>query len=142
MMCTDHHGVRVEYGGHWQKVQSAEHDGHQLWQVGGAGKLGHQTKVGRQSLSSGDYLNDETLWSKCHKPENVVSWNLTLFSILLIIAVFQMLLCTIQVVNGLLGTLCGDCCGKLYFQKLLPNYIMRQQLVISNTPITQITFFY
>ncbi|XP_054570083.1 transmembrane 4 L6 family member 4-like [Eptesicus fuscus] len=58
----------------------------------------------------GDYLNDEALWSKCHKPENVVSWNLTLFSVLLIIAVFQMLLCTIQVVNGLLGTLCGDCC--------------------------------
>lgn len=60
---------------------------------------------------NGDYLNDEALWSKCQEPENVVSWNLTLFSILLIIAVFQMLLCTIQVVNGLLGTLCGDCCG-------------------------------
>ncbi|ELK23591.1 Transmembrane 4 L6 family member 4 [Myotis davidii] len=60
-----------------------------------------------------DYLNDKALWSKCREPENVVSWNLTLFSILLIIAVFQMLLCTIQVVNGLLGTLCGDCryCG-------------------------------
>lgn len=61
----------------------------------------------------GDYLNDKALWSKCREPKNVVSWNLTLFSILLIIAVFQMLLCTIQVVNGLLGTLCGDCrcCG-------------------------------
>ncbi|XP_036303826.1 transmembrane 4 L6 family member 4 [Pipistrellus kuhlii] len=59
----------------------------------------------------GDYLNDEALWSKCQEPKNVVSWNLTLFSILLIIAVLQMLLCTIQMVNGLLGTLFGDCCG-------------------------------
>uniref|UniRef100_A0A8P0SQX0 Transmembrane 4 L six family member 4 n=2 Tax=Canis lupus familiaris TaxID=9615 RepID=A0A8P0SQX0_CANLF len=61
----------------------------------------------------GDYLNDEALWSKCLKPEDVVPWNLTLFSILLVVGAIQMLLCVIQVVNGLLGTLCGDCqcCG-------------------------------
>lgn len=60
-----------------------------------------------------DYLNDEALWSKCLKPEDVVPWNLTLFSILLVVGAIQMLLCVIQVVNGLLGTLCGDCqcCG-------------------------------
>lgn len=60
-----------------------------------------------------DYLNDEALWVKCRDPVNVVPWNLTLFSILLVIGVIQMLLCAIQVVNGLLGTLCGDCqcCG-------------------------------
>lgn len=60
-----------------------------------------------------DYLGDKALWSKCLKPENVVTWNLTLFSILLIIGGIQMILCAIQVVNGLLGTLCGDCqcCG-------------------------------
>ncbi|KAB1283965.1 Transmembrane 4 L6 family member 4 [Camelus dromedarius] len=61
----------------------------------------------------GDYLNDNELWKKCQKPEDVIPWNLTLFSILLIIGVVQMIICAIQVINGLLGTLCGDCrcCG-------------------------------
>ncbi|XP_016077220.1 PREDICTED: transmembrane 4 L6 family member 4-like [Miniopterus natalensis] len=63
-----------------------------------------------------DYLSDKTLWSKCLKPENVVSWNLTLFSILLGIAVIQMCLCALQVLNGLLGTVLGDCCG-IYEEK-------------------------
>ncbi|KAM8769920.1 transmembrane 4 L6 family member 4-like [Rhynchonycteris naso] len=61
----------------------------------------------------GDYLNNKFLWKKCLKPDGVISWNLTFFSILLVIALIQMLICAIQVVNGLLGTLCGDCqcCG-------------------------------
>ncbi|VTJ65748.1 Hypothetical predicted protein [Marmota monax] len=61
----------------------------------------------------GDYLSDQALWSKCLQPDNVVSWNLTLFSILLVIGGIQMILCAIQAINGLLGTLCGDCqcCG-------------------------------
>ena len=41
----------------------------------------------------------------------MISWNLNLFSILLVIAVIQIVLCAIQVVNGLLGTVCGNCCG-------------------------------
>ncbi|XP_036075275.1 transmembrane 4 L6 family member 4 isoform X1 [Rousettus aegyptiacus] len=62
---------------------------------------------------NGDYLSDEDLWSKCREPKNVISWNLTLFSILLVTGGILMLLCAFQVVNGLLGTLCGDfqCCG-------------------------------
>ncbi|XP_022438439.1 transmembrane 4 L6 family member 4 [Monodon monoceros] len=61
----------------------------------------------------GDYLRDRDLWSQCEKPDNVIPWHLTLFSILLIIGAFQILICAIQVINGLLGTLCGDCqcCG-------------------------------
>ncbi|XP_037683446.1 transmembrane 4 L6 family member 4 [Choloepus didactylus] len=61
----------------------------------------------------GDYLNDKDLWSKCKEPADVIPWNLTLFSILLVIGGIQIILCAIQVVNGLLGTLCGDCqcCG-------------------------------
>jgi hypothetical protein len=60
-----------------------------------------------------DYLNNQDLWSQCLEPPDVVPWNLTLFSILLIIGGVQMVLCAIQVINGLLGTLCGDCqcCG-------------------------------
>lgn len=64
-------------------------------------------------VTCSDYLNDQALWSKCVEPQDVVPWNLTLFSILLVIGGIQMVLCAIQVVNGLLGTLCGDCqcCG-------------------------------
>ncbi|XP_045707842.1 transmembrane 4 L6 family member 4-like [Phyllostomus hastatus] len=62
---------------------------------------------------NGDYLTDKSLWSKCLEPENVISWNLNLFSILLVIAVIQIVLCAIQVVNGLLGTVCVNCC-KIY----------------------------
>lgn len=64
-------------------------------------------------FQNGDYLSDTSLWTQCLSPENIVPWNLALFSILLIIGGVQMLLCAIQVVNGLLGTLCGDCgcCG-------------------------------
>ncbi|KAG8511393.1 Transmembrane 4 L6 family member 4, partial [Galemys pyrenaicus] len=62
---------------------------------------------------NGNYLTNTTLWNKCQNPEDIVPWNLALFSILLIIGAVQMFLCAIQVVNGLLGTLCGDCqcCG-------------------------------
>ena len=60
-----------------------------------------------------NYLRDSDLWSQCQKPDNVIPWHLTLFSILLIIGAVQILICAIQVINGLLGTLCGDCqcCG-------------------------------
>ncbi|KAM6222440.1 transmembrane 4 L6 family member 4 [Rhynchocyon petersi] len=62
----------------------------------------------------GDYLSNKSLWDQCIKPSNVVPWNLTLFSILLVVGGIQIILCAIQVINGLLGTLCGDCqccCG-------------------------------
>ncbi|XP_064521692.1 transmembrane 4 L6 family member 4 [Pseudopipra pipra] len=61
----------------------------------------------------GDYLTDHSLWNKCLAPENIVVWHLTLFSLLLIMSLIQGVLCGIQVVNGLFGTLCGDCkcCG-------------------------------
>ena len=65
------------------------------------------------SVTYSDYLKDQALWSECEEPRDVVPWNLTLFSILLVIGGIQMVLCAIQVINGLLGTLCGDCqcCG-------------------------------
>lgn len=64
-------------------------------------------------FKNGNYLSDHSLWSICEEPTDVVPWNLTLFSILLIIGGIQMVLCAIQAVNGILGTLCGDCqcCG-------------------------------
>lgn len=56
-----------------------------------------------------NYLNNQTLWNICLEPANVVLWNLVLFSILLGLGTLEMVLCGAQVVNGLLGTVCGDC---------------------------------
>uniref|UniRef100_A0A8C5T345 Transmembrane 4 L six family member 4 n=1 Tax=Malurus cyaneus samueli TaxID=2593467 RepID=A0A8C5T345_9PASS len=56
----------------------------------------------------GDYLRDHRLWHLCLSPANIVPWHLTLFSLLLVMSLIQGILCAIQVVNGLFGTLC-DC---------------------------------
>ncbi|XP_034035376.1 transmembrane 4 L6 family member 4 [Thalassophryne amazonica] len=59
-----------------------------------------------------DYLSNHTLWHLvCLAPKNVVSWHLSLFSVLLVMGLIQVALCAVQVVNGLLGAVCGDCCG-------------------------------
>lgn len=60
-----------------------------------------------------DYLGDHDLWPMCQSPESIVPWNLTLFSLLLIMSGIQLVLCAIQAINGLFGALCGDCkcCG-------------------------------
>ncbi|CAK6978590.1 transmembrane 4 L6 family member 4 [Scomber scombrus] len=58
-----------------------------------------------------DYLSDKQLWSQCLQPKDIVHWHLSLFSVLLVMGIIQMALCAVQVVNGLLGALCGDCCG-------------------------------
>lgn len=64
-------------------------------------------------FSNGDYLSNTTAWSNCKEPEGVVSWHLSLFSVLLVMGLIQIALCAVQVVNGLLGAVCGDCgcCG-------------------------------
>uniref|UniRef100_A0A8C2ZPF4 Transmembrane 4 L six family member 4 n=1 Tax=Cyclopterus lumpus TaxID=8103 RepID=A0A8C2ZPF4_CYCLU len=62
---------------------------------------------------NGDFsLSDKDAWSTaCLEPARVVSWHLSLFSVLLVMGLIQMALCAVQVVNGLLGCLCGNCCG-------------------------------
>ncbi|KFO83804.1 Transmembrane 4 L6 family member 4, partial [Buceros rhinoceros silvestris] len=64
-------------------------------------------------FQDGNYLANHTMWNACQSPENIVPWNLTLFSLLLVMSGIQAVLCGIQVVNGLFGTICGDCkcCG-------------------------------
>ncbi|CAB1332272.1 unnamed protein product [Coregonus sp. 'balchen'] len=59
----------------------------------------------------GDYLNNHNLWQGCKAPEGIVTWHLTLFSMLLVMGLLQAVLCSIQVINGLIGAICGDCCG-------------------------------
>ena len=58
---------------------------------------------------NGSYLANQTLWTICDFPANAVMWHVVLFSILLAMAAVQLVLCGIQVVNGCIGCICGDC---------------------------------
>ncbi|KAM9231854.1 LOW QUALITY PROTEIN: transmembrane 4 L6 family member 19 [Leptosomus discolor] len=59
-----------------------------------------------------NYLYDHHTWSICLEPEGVVAWNVALFSILLLISASEMVLASLQILNGCLGCLCGFCEGK------------------------------
>ncbi|XP_075412035.1 transmembrane 4 L6 family member 1 [Tenrec ecaudatus] len=58
------------------------------------------------------YLLDSSSWSKCIEPKNIVEWNITLFSILLVLGAIEFILCLVQIINGLLGGVCGYCCNR------------------------------
>ncbi|KAM5163887.1 transmembrane 4 L6 family member 1 [Mantella aurantiaca] len=60
--------------------------------------------------SNPNYLSDHSTWSQCINPPKVVVWNVTLFSILLGLSGIQIILCLIQIINGLIGGICGACC--------------------------------
>ncbi|XP_036922107.1 transmembrane 4 L6 family member 5 [Sturnira hondurensis] len=59
--------------------------------------------------TSGSYLFNDTQWSLCKEPPNVVTWNVTLFSLLVAASSLELLLCGLQVVNATVGVFCGDC---------------------------------
>ncbi|XP_055579437.1 transmembrane 4 L6 family member 19 [Falco biarmicus] len=59
-----------------------------------------------------NYLYDHRTWSVCLEPEGVVAWNVVLFSLLLLISAAEMVLASLQILNGCLGCLCGFCEGK------------------------------
>ncbi|XP_012707055.1 transmembrane 4 L6 family member 5 [Fundulus heteroclitus] len=68
---------------------------------------------GRPFLNSNDsYLNNKEMWDWCKVPENVVEFNVALFSTLLVAAILELILCAIQMVNGLFGCICGTCTDK------------------------------
>lgn len=60
--------------------------------------------------TDGQYLLDRPTWSQCIEPKHVVEWNVALFSILLALGGIEFILCLIQVINGVLGGICGYCC--------------------------------
>lgn len=71
--------------------------------------LSHQSL----SLRAQNYLYDQSLWnSVCIEPPNVVAWNIYFFSVLLVISVVEMVLASLQIINGFFGCLCGLCEGK------------------------------
>uniref|UniRef100_A0A8C8R5R1 T4S1 protein n=1 Tax=Pelusios castaneus TaxID=367368 RepID=A0A8C8R5R1_9SAUR len=62
------------------------------------------------NLENQNYLYDQSLWnSVCLEPPNIVSWNVYFFSVLLVISVFEMVLASLQIINGFFGCLCGLC---------------------------------
>ncbi|XP_009997924.1 PREDICTED: transmembrane 4 L6 family member 1-like [Chaetura pelagica] len=66
----------------------------------------------RNSTLEENYLFNQTTWSTCKEPENIILWNTTLSSILLAIGVIEAVLCCIQAINGLIGFICGTCMRK------------------------------
>ncbi|KFQ29934.1 Transmembrane 4 L6 family member 1, partial [Mesitornis unicolor] len=59
-----------------------------------------------------NYLLDRRAWGICLEPAGVVVWNVVLFSLLLLISAAEMVLASLQILNGCLGCLCGFCEGK------------------------------
>uniref|UniRef100_A0A8C6UQ28 Uncharacterized protein n=1 Tax=Neogobius melanostomus TaxID=47308 RepID=A0A8C6UQ28_9GOBI len=62
--------------------------------------------------TTGAYLQDKKMWDWCVEPKGVVEFNLGLFTTLLLTSILQLILCTVQMVNGLFGCLCGTCGDK------------------------------
>ncbi|KAG3270036.1 transmembrane 4 L6 family member 5 [Ictidomys tridecemlineatus] len=52
--------------------------------------------------SSGAYLSNREYWNLCEKPPNVVPWNVTLFSLLMVASCLEILLCSIHLVNPII----------------------------------------
>lgn len=62
--------------------------------------------------SDSNYLTDDTWWLVCLEPKNIVQFNIGLFATLLATSSLQVILCAIQMINGLFGCLCGTCTEK------------------------------
>lgn len=62
--------------------------------------------------SDNNYLTDNKWWSMCTEPKNIVPFNIGLFATLLATSSLQVILCAIQMINGLFGCLCGTCGNK------------------------------
>ncbi|XP_078121840.1 transmembrane 4 L6 family member 1-like isoform X2 [Sander vitreus] len=62
--------------------------------------------------SNSTYLADQKLWVECKEPKNVVQFNIGLFLTLMATSCLQVLLCAIQMINGLFGCLFGVCINK------------------------------
>ncbi|XP_063786995.1 transmembrane 4 L6 family member 5-like isoform X1 [Pseudophryne corroboree] len=59
------------------------------------------------------YLFQREFWLRCMMPVGVVEFNVILFSTIMAASALQVVLCLIQVINGVFGCLCGTCQEKL-----------------------------
>ncbi|KAF5891877.1 transmembrane 4 L6 family member 5-like, partial [Clarias magur] len=57
-------------------------------------------------------LSNLNLWRACTEPGGVVEFNVGLFSTLLACSALQLILCASQMINGLIGCICGVCIDK------------------------------
>ncbi|XP_056426172.1 transmembrane 4 L6 family member 4-like [Hyla sarda] len=65
-----------------------------------------------KEFSENNYLFHRDLWSTCQLPKDVVEFNVILFSMVIASTGISLVLCTIQMLNGLFGCLCGTCRNK------------------------------
>uniref|UniRef100_A0A8C2ICV4 Uncharacterized protein n=1 Tax=Cyprinus carpio TaxID=7962 RepID=A0A8C2ICV4_CYPCA len=61
----------------------------------------------------------EKIIERNREPENIVVFNIGLFSALLVAACLELLLCGFQVLNGLFGCICGTCNHKEAFLTMI-----------------------
>ncbi|MEQ2296885.1 hypothetical protein AMECASPLE_028980 [Ameca splendens] len=71
-------------------------------------ELNPEPTWGRPFLNT-TYLGEKEIWDWCKVPENVVEFNLGLFSTLMVAAALEVILCAFQMINGLFGCICGTC---------------------------------
>ncbi|XP_029029131.1 transmembrane 4 L6 family member 1-like [Betta splendens] len=62
--------------------------------------------------SDPSYLTDQSKWGLCTTPKNIVQFNVGLFGTLVAVSGLELILCAIQMINGLFGCLCGTCNNK------------------------------
>nr|XP_028559499.1 transmembrane 4 L6 family member 1-like [Podarcis muralis] len=62
-----------------------------------------------EDFSEKNYLFDTSLWDVCRDPPGVTRFNVILFSIILASGLVEFCLCTLQILNGLFGCVCGTC---------------------------------
>ncbi|XP_053575449.1 transmembrane 4 L6 family member 5-like [Bombina bombina] len=58
------------------------------------------------------YLFHKEVWTRCVEPSGVVEFNIILFSTILASSIIVLVLCAIQMLNGLFGCICGTCRNK------------------------------
>lgn len=59
--------------------------------------------------SQDSYLFAPELWDVCEDPPGVTLFNVILFSLIVSASVVELVLCLVQVFNGLFGCMCGTC---------------------------------
>ncbi|CAJ0962480.1 unnamed protein product [Ranitomeya imitator] len=62
--------------------------------------------------SKDNYLFNQDLWDICLNPKDVVVFNVILFSMVIASTAISLILCGVQMINGLSGCLFGTCRNK------------------------------